>query len=964
MRNRLLVCQLWDPFGSIVSWLPPAVLLVTPESVSPCSRTLTSLIPRRSRIARAIGTSFGAPTEMTASRPDREEHRVHASSNPGEAPRGFIHRGNIYDRLEVPPRGELRSPLSTARDESLAGTRQSATATADLQVTAALGQQVEHQRPRSCVDTSSLILADEAPDGSLGARTGHDEQHLGLARQELVVSSLDSTPSTNIISAALPDDAVVSPMREQEAHTESIELKHGIRVPGRTLASPSFTPLPGRANDLGLAGATLTPNLALAMASDRPLVEASSGPFAACTTRDEQHPDLARQESPATSLDLAASLTAYLTGLLSPLTSLLASSRELAWSDGIDPNPLLASSRELALGDGDDPNSLLASLRELALSNGDDLRSLLASSRELAEGAGYDPLLASLRELALGNGENVPPHFGLTSSRELVLSDGENLTFLLATLLELAGCEGHCPMLASSRRLALGGGESPPFFIPFLYPTAGTIDSDADVPTLVDRAFTYLMQLVSSQELNPIVLLIGHVGGGCLCNSIPRGLELTPDPSSTPRGFSVGDGAMPTTDVSDLVGLDSAYFRHLLGVGDDTHAGPTTILENPTSIAVHHRDFETVRSITSFVNATRHIFTDLDTRLETARSTTRFVNATRHVFADPDTHLRSTSIAGVSSDLGAPRRWLPCQRCWSTDFYCACDVSRQWCVRCGRHWRTCECAEEPEIGAYTSAGGDDISPVHFDIPEHLTPAQRERVQMLLDRHFASYDLDAELPPRSVLSYVKIPTHLDAAFSTDDHTELVVPEYPDTDDLTVLHLRGSGKARQAQMPLEFRRCAPGVLNRMLTDQLLSPHMADDLRTYSCLKQAPKQLENGDWPTIEKGLPFSAPMFQKAYERARSQRKHDEMDSDACLLVYVIVDIMTQDAFRRFTGRRPLADHLRDLYLKDAMKMAHQANYSMAECPEPTPTRRSWIGRVDWLSLSMDERLYPPALIPLL
>merc|ERR1711965_35163 len=497
MRNRLLVCQLWDPFGSIVSWLPPAVLLVTPESVSPCSRTLTSLIPRRSRIARAIGTSFGAPTEMTASRPDREEHRVHASSNPGEAPRGFIHRGNIYDRLEVPPRGELRSPLSTARDESLAGTRQSATATADLQVTAALGQQVEHQRPRSCVDTSSLILADEAPDGSLGARTGHDEQHLGLARQELVVSSLDSTPSTNIISAALPDDAVVSPMREQEAHTESIELKHGIRVPGRTHPSPSFTPLPGRANDLGLAGATLTPNLALAMASDRPLVEASSGPFAACTTRDEQHPDLARQESPATSLDLAASLSAYLTGLLSPLTSLLASSRELAWSDGTDPNPLLASprelalgdgddpkpllasSRELALGDGDDPNSLLASPRELALSDGDDpnsllasprelassdgddLRSLLASSRELAEGAGYDLLLASLRKLALGNGENVPPHSGLTSSRELVLSDGENLTFLLATSLELAGCKGHCPMLAASRRPALGGGESP-----------------------------------------------------------------------------------------------------------------------------------------------------------------------------------------------------------------------------------------------------------------------------------------------------------------------------------------------------------------------------------------------------------------------------------------------------------------------------------------------------------------------
>merc|ERR1711965_34839 len=541
MRNRLLVCQLWDPFGSIVSWLPPAVLLVTPESVSPCSRTLTSLIPRRSRIARAIGTSFGAPTEMTASRPDREEHRGHASSNAGEALRGFIHRGNIYDRLEVPPRGELRSPLSTARDESLAGTRQSATATADLQVTAALGQQVEHQRPRSCVDTSSLILADEAPDGSLGARAGHDEQHLGLARQELVVSSLDSTPSTNILSAALPDDAVVSPMREQEAHTESIELKHGIRVPGRTHPSPSFTPLPGRANDLGLAGATLTPNLALAMASDRPLVEASSGPFAACTTRDEQHPDLARRESPATSLDLAASLSAYLTGLLSPLTSLLASSRELAWSDGTDPNPLLASPRELALGDGDDPkpllasprelalsggddpNSLLASPRELALSDGDDPNSLLASLRELALSDGDDPLLASLRELALGNGENVPPHFGLTSSRELVLSDGENLTFLLATSLELAGCKGHCPMLAASRRLALGGGESPPFFIPFRYPTAGTIDSDADVPTLVDRAFMYLMQLVSSQELNPIVLLIGHVGGGCLCNSIPRG---------------------------------------------------------------------------------------------------------------------------------------------------------------------------------------------------------------------------------------------------------------------------------------------------------------------------------------------------------------------------------------------------------------------------------------------------------
>ena len=61
-------------------------------------------------------------------------------------------------------------------------------------------------------------------------------------------------------------ETVVSPMREQEARKESIDVKHGIGVPVRTPPSPSLIPLPGLADDLGLAGATLTPNPAPALA--------------------------------------------------------------------------------------------------------------------------------------------------------------------------------------------------------------------------------------------------------------------------------------------------------------------------------------------------------------------------------------------------------------------------------------------------------------------------------------------------------------------------------------------------------------------------------------------------------------------------------------------------------------------------------------------------------------------------
>ena len=62
-----------------------------------------------------------------------------------------------------------------------------------------------------------------------------------------------------------------------------------------------------------------------------------------------------------------------------------------------------------------------------------------------------------------------------------------------------------------------------------------------------------------------------------------------------------------------------------------------------------------------------------------------------------------------TSDVGAQRRWLPCQRCGSTDFYCACGVARQWCVQCGRHWRMCECAEEPEVEASRGGGSAGAS---------------------------------------------------------------------------------------------------------------------------------------------------------------------------------------------------------------------------------------------------------------